>query len=123
MIRRLLLHLIGNAAALYFISIYLHGDFFVTGGVQGYFIAALIFGLINTLVKPILKLLSLPLMLMTMGLFSLVLNVLILWLVKYVLEVLAFQGVSIYVAHLPAFFYAGLLLAVANFFIGWLTEK
>lgn len=112
-----------NAAALYFISMLLNGDFAVTGGVAGYFLAAFIFGSLNTLIKPLLKLLSLPLLLITAGLFTFVLNMLVVWLAKYVLDVLAFEGISVHVAHIAAYFYAGLLLAVANFLIQWLTAK
>ena len=38
-------------------------------------VTALIFGVINSFIKPLLKLLSLPLRLMTFGLFSFVINV------------------------------------------------
>jgi putative membrane protein len=41
---------------------------------------ALIFGLVNALVRPILKLLTCPLILLTLGLFTLVINALMLWL-------------------------------------------
>lgn len=123
MLRRFVLHILANAGALYFISLILHGDFAITGGVLGYFVAALIFGLLNSLVKPILKILAFPLMLMTVGLFSFVLNMIVIWLAKYALNVLAFEGIGIYVEHIAAYFYAGLLLAVANFLIHWLTRK
>lgn len=123
MIKRLLLHLLATAVALYFISVILNGDFEVTGGWQGYLLAAFIFGFLNALVKPILKILSLPLVLITAGLFTFVLNMLVLWLAKYALDVLAFDGIAIQLAHIPAYFYAGLLIAVANFLIHWLTAK
>jgi len=123
MIKRFVLHLLANAAALYFISLILNGDFAILGGVKGYFIAALIFGTLNSLVKPILKILSLPIMLVTAGLFSLVLNMIMVWLAKYILDILAFDGIGVYIKHLAAYFYAGLLLAIANFFIHWLTKK
>lgn len=123
MIKRFILHLLANAAALYFTSLVLHGDFIVAGGLKGYLIAALIFGVLNFLVKPILKILSFPLILITVGLFSLVLNMLIVWLLEYSLDVLNFQGVGIVVEHIAAYFYAGLLLAVANMFIHWLIKK
>ena len=123
MIRRLTLHLLANAIALYFISQLLNGDFAVTGGWQGYLLAAFIFGFLNSLVKPILKILSLPVMVITAGLFSLILNILILWLAQYFLGVLAFENISIYVEHIAAYFYAGLLIAMANSVIHWLTRK
>ncbi|MDH5596822.1 MAG: phage holin family protein [Candidatus Peregrinibacteria bacterium] len=123
MIKRFVLHIIANAAALYFISVLLNGDFAVTGGIPGYLVAALIFGILNTLVKPILKILAFPLMLITVGLFSFVLNMIVVWLAKYTLDVLAFQGIAVHVEHIAAYFYAGLLLAIANMLIHWLTSK
>lgn len=123
MIRRFILHILANAAALYFTSVILHGDFVVAGGLKGYLIAALVFGILNTLVKPVLKILSFPLILITVGLFHLVLNTLIVWLLEYALDVLDFQGVGIVVEHFAVYFYAGLLLAIANMLIHWLTRK
>ncbi len=123
MIKRFVLHILATAAALYFISMILNGDFAIMGGATGYLFAAFIFGLLNSLVKPLLKLLSLPIMLITAGLFTFVLNMLIVWLVKYVLDVLAFEGISMHVEHIAAYFYAGLLISIANFLIHWLTSK
>lgn len=40
----------------------------------------LIFGLVNAIVRPVLKLLTCPLILLTLGLFTLVINALMLWL-------------------------------------------
>ncbi|MEO6983865.1 MAG: phage holin family protein [Paralcaligenes sp.] len=42
-------------------------------------IAALVLGLLNTLVKPVLILLTLPITIVTLGLFLLVLNALVFW--------------------------------------------
>lgn len=123
MVRRFILHLLASAAALYFISTYLGGDFAINGGPQGYFLTALIFGFLNSLVKPILKLLSLPLVLLTAGFFTFILNMFIVWLAKYALDILAFEGISIFVANTATYLYVGLLLSVANFLIHWLTHK
>jgi putative membrane protein len=49
-------------------------------GIQSALIAALVLGLINTLVRPVLALLTLPLTLLTLGLSYLVLNALLFWL-------------------------------------------
>jgi putative membrane protein len=46
----------------------------IEGGVFGLLVVALVFGLVNALVGPLLRLVSLPLTLMTFGLFSLVIN-------------------------------------------------
>lgn len=49
-------------------------------------VIALIFGLVNFLVKPIVKLLSLPLLLLTLGLFTLVVNALMLLLTSWIAD-------------------------------------
>ena len=46
-------------------------------------IVALLFGLVNFLVKPLVKLLSLPLLILTLGLFTLVVNALMLLLTSW----------------------------------------
>jgi len=46
----------------------------IDGGVFGLLGVALVFGLVNALVGPLLRLVSLPLTLVTFGLFSLVIN-------------------------------------------------
>ncbi|WP_280437253.1 phage holin family protein [Nocardia carnea] len=48
---------------------------------------AVVFTLVNAFVKPIVKLLSLPLVIVTLGLFLLVINALMLWLTAWITEV------------------------------------
>lgn len=62
-------------------------------------IAALVLGLINTLIRPLLTLLTLPLTVITLGLFYLVLNGLLFWLAS---------------ALLPGFQVSGFLAALAG---------
>ena len=122
-LRRIVAHIVANALALYFIEQILKGDFAVTGGVKGYLIAALIFGLLNSVVKPVLKLLSLPFMLITVGLFTFVINMFLVWFAKYSLDILAFEGVSIVIAGFFTYLLAGFLIALMNMLISWLLKK
>lgn len=48
-------------------------------------IAALVLGLLNTIVRPLLVLLTLPVTLLTLGLFLFVINALMFWAAAYVL--------------------------------------
>ena len=43
------------------------------------FVVAVIFGLVNALIKPIVTLLSIPLYILTLGLFHVVVNAFMLW--------------------------------------------
>lgn len=49
-------------------------------------LVALVFGLLNALVRPILKLLTCPLIVLTLGLFTFVINAVVLWLTSAVSE-------------------------------------
>jgi len=68
-------------------------------------ITALIFGLVNTLLRPLLKLLTCPLIILTLGLFTLVINGLMLWLSSWI-------GQQFGVGFLVKDFWAALLGAV-----------
>ncbi|ALO65506.1 hypothetical protein AS189_02115 [Arthrobacter alpinus] len=50
----------------------------------GYLFIGLVFGVVNALVKPIVKLLSLPVTILTLGLFTIVINAAMLWLTAWV---------------------------------------
>ncbi len=77
----LLLRLLINAGALWAATTLVPGITFV-GDTGRFLVVALIFGLLNALVRPILLLLSLPLLILTLGLFTFVLNAAILMLLS-----------------------------------------
>ena len=81
------IQLLINAAALYVAQLLVDGvdfDFSIENAWVQFLIVALIFGLINTFVKPVLRLLTLPITMATLGLFLLVLNALLLLLVGWI---------------------------------------
>lgn len=51
----------------------------VSGGVGGYLWVSLLFGLVNTFIGTILRILTLPLTVLTLGLFSILVNAFLLW--------------------------------------------
>lgn len=74
-------------------------------------IAALVLGLVNTLVKPVLVLLTLPVTIVTLGLFLLVLNALLFWAVASLVPGFHVTG-----------FWAAVLGAILYSVIGWLLS-
>ncbi len=56
------------------------------------FIAALVLGLVNTLIKPVINFFTLPLQVVTLGLFTLIINGLILALVAHLVPGLTLDG-------------------------------
>ena len=104
MIRRFLLKIVVGSVALWAADALLMG-FMVSGGLKGYLLAGILLAVLNTFVRPILKLLSLPLLLITFGLFTVVINAVILWLVADL------SGV-IYIADLWTLLWSTLIVSV-----------
>ncbi len=75
--RSLLLHWILNAAALWVAAALIPGlDF--TGGPGRLLLVAAVFGVVNSTIRPLLTILTCPLIVVTLGLFTLVINALML---------------------------------------------
>ena len=68
-----------NAAALMLVA-YLYSGVEVTGFMPA-LIAALVLGLVNAIIRPILVILTLPVTVLTLGLFIFVINALLFWFV------------------------------------------
>jgi putative membrane protein len=77
-----LVQLLINAGALYVAVLLVPNlDFDFSGGAEAwlkFLLVAFIFGLVNTFVRPVLRILTLPITLMTLGIFLLVINALML---------------------------------------------
>ncbi|MDQ2873086.1 MAG: phage holin family protein [Candidatus Eremiobacteraeota bacterium] len=74
----LIIRLIINAIAFYLIAMYvpgIHANSFTAA-----LIAAIIFGIVNAIIRPLLLLITLPLTVITLGLFIIVVNALMFWL-------------------------------------------
>lgn len=72
--RNFLLRVLVNAIAIAITVALLPGFHLVNDSVMTLLVVGLIFGLLNAIVKPILKILSCPLIIITLGLFILVVN-------------------------------------------------
>jgi putative membrane protein len=79
-----------NAVALLAVAYLLPG--IVVASFGSAMIAALVLGLLNALVKPVLILLTLPITIVTLGLFLLVLNALVFWFAGSVLKGFQVEG-------------------------------
>ena len=64
-----------------------------TGEIKYLFMAGAALGLINFFIKPVLKIITLPLRILTLGLFSLLLNMLMVWIVDILFPELIIPGI------------------------------
>ncbi|HSN46620.1 MAG TPA: phage holin family protein [Casimicrobiaceae bacterium] len=103
---RLLVVWLVNAAALFALPYLLTSIHVASFGAA--LVAALVLGLVNTLIRPVLVLLTLPVTLLTLGLFIFVINGLLLWAVGSWLEGFRVDG-----------FWAGVFGAIVYSLISW----
>ncbi len=82
-----------------------------TGETKYLLIAGAALGLINFFIKPILKIITLPLRILTLGLFSLVLNMLMVWIVDILFPELIIEGVI-------SLFWVSLIVWGVSYFLG-----
>jgi putative membrane protein len=84
-VRSLLLHWLLNAAALWVAAALIPGLEF-TGGPGRLLLVAAVFGVVNSTIRPLLAVLTCPLIVVTLGLFTLVINALMLLLTGWLSE-------------------------------------
>ena len=83
-VARLILRWLINAGALWLAAYLVEGISYE--GWQALLIVAAIFGLVNALIRPIVTLLSCPLLILTLGLFTIVINALMLLLLSWLAD-------------------------------------
>jgi putative membrane protein len=75
---RFLLHLVVTAVAFWVATRLIEGLSY-TGTLPGLLLVALLFGVINAVLGSLLRILALPVTFLTLGLFALVINAILLW--------------------------------------------
>ncbi len=89
--QNLVIRLFVNAVALWVAARFVPG-IDLSGEFGPVLLVAAVFGLVNALIKPIVLLLSLPVVVLTLGLFTLVVNALMLMLTAYLVAALSVVG-------------------------------
>lgn len=115
---RLLLLWVLNAIALLLVTWLLPS--IQVAGFGSALIAALVLGFINTLVRPVLAILTLPITLLTLGIYYLVLNGLLFWLASVLLP--GFQVQGFFSALIGAILYGAITWALSAFIPDKKTE-
>ena len=103
------IRILGNSLALY-VAYYFVPGFIISGGWKEYLLAGALLGLLNLVVKPVLKMISMPIIILTLGLFTLVINGLLLWTVDYIFDFVAIKDIT-------ALLYAVVVITIVNLVI------
>jgi putative membrane protein len=105
-----LIRLVVNAAALWVATQIVPGVGY-TGGLLPFLGVALVFGFVNAFIRPIAKVLTFPLIIITLGIFALVVNGLMLWLTSGLSSSL---GLGFHVSGFWAAFFGALVVSIVS---------
>jgi len=112
-----ILRILLNAGILYLLTQLVTSIQF-TGGWKFFVIGGLILGIINLVIKPLMKILSFPAMLITGGIFAIVINMAMLWFLQYFISVAQIQGVTLFFPNFVTYAIGAVVFGVINWAAG-----
>lgn len=115
---KLLLRVVINAIAIW-VATYIVPGLTLTGDVLSWLAVAVIFGLVNALIRPLVKLLTLPISIVTLGLFSLVINALMLMLTGWLTRFLVIEGALF--GFIPALL-GSIIISIVSTVLSWFIK-
>ena len=114
-----LIRLLVNAAALW-VATHLVPGVVYSGGWVSFLGVALVFGFVNAFIRPVAKILTFPLIIVTLGIFSLVVNGLMLWLTSSLSSAL---GLGFRVDGFWAAFWGALVVSIVSTILSLLVRE
>ncbi len=108
--------------ALWVVTLVVPGIYFIGGDstiarVGIIFVVAVIFGLVNAIIKPIVQILSIPLYILTLGLIHIVINALMLWITSWITDNTTGWGL-----HIDQFWWTAIWAAIVLSLVSWLLS-
>ena len=108
--------------ALWVVTLIVPGIYFIGGDstiarVGIIFVVAVIFGLVNAFIKPIVQILSIPLYILTLGLIHIVINALMLWITSWITDNTTGWGL-----HIDEFWWTAIWAAIVLSLVSWLLS-
>ena len=114
-----LVRLLVNAAALWVVTHLVPGVVY-SGGWVSFLGVALVFGFVNAFIRPVAKILTFPLIIVTLGIFSLVVNGLMLWLTS---SLSAALGLGFHVSGFWAAFFGALIVSIVSTLLSMMVTE
>ena len=112
---RFIVRILGNTLALYLCANFLDGFFFPENWLA-LFLAGLTLAIFNAVLKPFLKFVSAPLIFLTFGLFTIVINIFLLWLLtKFISE--------LQIDTFWAYFWGTMIISLINWVLSPILKK
>lgn len=110
---KLLMRLVINVFALLVVEYLVPG--FVLRDIWTAVVTAIVFGIINTIIKPVLQLIALPISILTLGLGAFLINVFLLWMTSRLVP-------GFYIANFWTAIVSSIVLSVVTWFLHKLVQ-
>lgn len=111
---KLLIKLLLNAFTLWIVSYLIPGFYFES--TQALIVTAVVVGVVNTFIKPVLQVVFIPLSIITFGVAALLINVVLLWGVSFVVPGFEIDGFWTAVI-------SSIVLSLVSFFLNKLSQE
>jgi len=97
-------------------------EFNIIGGYFAYIFIAMLFGLSNSIIKPILNILTLPIKFLTLGFSSIAINTLLLWGVTKIINFLAISDIALNITDITTYVLSSLIITLSLIILGWFLD-
>lgn len=117
--RNIIVRVIVNMIALW-VAAALIGSVNLSNNLVEWLVVAIVFGLINAFIKPIIKLFTLPITLATLGLFTIVINAFLLLLTAWLVPGLSFEGG--FFSNIVGALLASIVISIVSMILNWFLK-
>jgi len=122
-IKKILLWIIASAVAIYITAEYLPQYLNIEWWIKAFFLSWLIFWILNTFFKPILKLISLPFIIITAWLFIIVINSIVIFSLSYFFNAMPTLNVIFEIKWgILSYLIVWFVLSVINYLTHWIIK-
>jgi putative membrane protein len=97
-------------------------DIQYTGGFKFFLVAGVVLGAFNFFIKPVLKLLALPIVVMTGGLFYIVINVFVLWFLSYFISIAEFRDITLVFPNFGTYVIGAIVFGLINWILNLIIK-
>jgi putative membrane protein len=109
------IRILGNILAIY-VAYRLIPGVIINGGLREFILGGALLGLLNMTVRPFLRFVSMPLIILSLGIFALVINAALIWLVDFVFDFVRIQS-------LWSLFWATIIITIINVIVSLISKS
>lgn len=112
---KIIILVLSNALAL-FVATKIISGIQIEPSLMNYLVAGALLGIVNTFIRPVIKFFSFPFIILTLGIFTIVINIVLLFFVSFLLPTFSIEGIG-------AAFWGVFIISIVNYLISIFTDN